>query len=101
MEKDLTHTDILNFLKTEKEFLRNEFGVVNIGLFGSFSRGKQRADSDIDMIVEFEENKKNIHSFFRLKRFLEKEFSKKVDLGLENTLKPVVKDKIKEDIIYA
>ena len=52
------------------------------------------------MIVEFEHSKKNIHSFFQVKRFLEKEFSREVDMGFENALKPVVRDKIKEKIIY-
>ena len=101
MEQYLSNKDILNFLKTEKAFLRNEFGVINIGLFGSYAKGTQRSDSDIDMVVEIEKSKKNIHSFLQLKRFLENEFSKKVDLGFEHTLKPIIKEKIKRDIIYA
>jgi predicted nucleotidyltransferase len=101
MENHLSHKEILNFLKTEKAFLRNEFGVINIGIFGSYAKESQRFDSDIDMVVEIEQSKKNIHSFLRLKRYLEKEFSKKVDLGFEHTLKPIIKDKIKGDIIYA
>jgi predicted nucleotidyltransferase len=101
MEQHLSNKDILNFLKNEKAFLRNEFGVINIGLFGSYAKETQRSDSDIDMVVEIEKSKKDIHSYLRLKRFLEKEFSKKVDLGFEHTLKPVIKDKIKGEIIYA
>ena len=101
MEKHLSHKDILNFLKTEKAFLRNEFGAINIGIFGSYAKGTQQPDSDIDMVVEIEKSRKDIHNFLRLKRFLEKKFSKKVDLGFEHTLKPSIKDKIKEDIIYA
>ena len=100
MEQHLSNKDILNFLKTEKAFLRNEFGVINIGIFGSYAKGTQRSDSDIDMVIEIEKSKKNIHSFMQLKRFLEKEFSKKVDLGFEHTLKPIIKEKIKGDIIY-
>ena len=101
MEPHLSHKDILNFLRNEKAFLRNEFGVINIGLFGSYAKGTPRSDSDIDMVVEIERSKKNIHSFMKLKRFLEKELSSKVDLGFENTLKPIIKEKIKGEIIYA
>ena len=101
MANNLTYEDILKLLRSERIFLRNEFGVVNIGLFGSYAKGTQEDDSDIDIVVEIEQSKKNIHSFLRLKRFLEKEFSKKVDLGFEYTLKPIIKDKIKRDIIYA
>jgi len=100
METHLSHKDILNFLRNEKTFLRNEFGVISIGLFGSYAKGTQQADSDIDMVVEIEKRKKNIHSFMKLKRFLEKELSSKVDLGFENTLKPIIKEKIKGEIIY-
>jgi predicted nucleotidyltransferase len=96
----MNNKEILEILRKEKTFLRNEFGVIKIGIFGSFAKGTQQADSDIDIVVEIEKNKKNIHIFLRLKRFLEKEFSKKVDLGLEHTLKPIIKDKIKEEIIY-
>ena len=101
MEQHLSNKDILNFLKSERAYLRDEFGVINIGLFGSYAKGTQRSDSDIDMVVEIEQSKKNIHTFMQLKRFLEKEFSRKVDIGLEHTLKPIIKEKIKGDIIYA
>ena len=66
-----------------------------MGVFGSFVQNKQTISSDIDMVVEFEKGRKNIHSFLQLKRFLEKELARKVDLGFENSLKPVVRDKIK------
>jgi len=101
VEQHLSNKDILNFLKTEKAFLRNEFGVINIGIFGSYAKGTPRSDSDIDMVVEIEKSKKNIHSFMKLNRFLEKELSSKVDLGFENTLKPIIKEQIKGEIIYA
>ena len=55
MKQQLSHKDILRLLKDEKTFLRNEFGVINIGLFGSYVKGNQRADSDIDLLVELKE----------------------------------------------
>ncbi|MFH1627111.1 MAG: nucleotidyltransferase domain-containing protein [Pseudomonadota bacterium] len=71
-----------------------------MGIFGSFAKEAQTASSDLDMVVEFEKSRKNIHSFLRLKRFLEKELSRKVDLGFEHSLKPVVRENIKKKIIY-
>jgi uncharacterized protein len=47
-----------------------------------------------------EQSKKNIHNFLRFKRLLEKELGIKVDIGLENTLKPVIREHIKKDILY-
>ena len=60
----------------------------------------QISSSDIDMVVELEKSRKNIHSFLQLKRFLEQELKRKVDIGFEHTLKPVIKDKIQKEIIY-
>ena len=92
--------EIVAYLKSNKSFLYDKFGVTRIGIFGSFVRGEQTRSSDIDIIVEIEKGRKNIHIFLQLKRFLEKELEKKIDLGFEHSLKPIVRDKIKEQIIY-
>ena len=92
--------EIVAYLKSNKSFLYDKFGVTRIGIFGSFVRGEQTRSSDIDIIVEIEKGRKNIHIFLQLKRFLEKELEKKIDLGFEHSLKPIVRDKIKGQIIY-
>ena len=56
MKQNLSHEDIIRLLKIEKKFLKNEFGVLNIGLFGSYVKGTQRLDSDIDLIVELKDS---------------------------------------------
>jgi len=71
-----------------------------MGIFGSFTRAEQTSASDIDIVIEMQKDKKNIHNFLNFKRLLEKEFGCKVDLGFENSLKPVVREKIKGKIIY-
>jgi hypothetical protein len=92
--------EIVAYLKSNKSFFYDKFGVTRMGIFGSFVRGEQTRSSDIDIIVEIEEGRKNLHIFLQLKRFLEKELEKKVDLGFEHSLKPIVRDKIKGQIIY-
>jgi predicted nucleotidyltransferase len=92
--------EIVAYLKKNKRFFYDRFGVTRMGIFGSFVRGEQTRSSDIDMIVEIEKGRKNIHSFLQLRRFLQKELAKKIDLGFEHSLKPTVRDKIKEQIIY-
>jgi predicted nucleotidyltransferase len=76
---------ILNFLRANKSLLRDRFGVVRLGVFGSFVNELQKASSDIDLIVEFEKGRKNIHDFLGLRRFLEHELSRTVDMGLEQS----------------
>jgi len=53
MNTKLSYREILDILRADKAYLSNEFGVINIGLFGSYAKGKQNVDSDIDLLVEF------------------------------------------------
>jgi len=92
--------EIIEYLRVNKEVLRAKFGVTRLGIFGSFARNRQRMSSDIDLVVEFEKGRKNIHAFLALKRFLEKEFARKVDIGFEHSLKPVVRENIRGRVLY-
>jgi predicted nucleotidyltransferase len=92
--------ELLSYLREKKPFLHKEFGVTRIGVFGSFVQGGQNTRSDIDLLVEFEKSKKSIHTFLQLRRLLEKELSREVDLGIEHSLKPIVRENIKGKIIY-
>ena len=95
-----TIDEIVMYLRDKKGLLYNRYGVTRMGIFGSFVQGDQTIASDVDMVVEFQNDRKNIHSFLNLKRFLEKELSIKVDLGFEHSLKPIVRENIKDKIIY-
>ena len=92
--------EIVEYLKKNKRLLYERFGVTKVGIFGSFVRGEQVVLSDIDMIVDIEKARKNIHSFLQLKRFLEKELERKIDLGFEHSLKPIIREKVREQVIY-
>jgi len=90
---------ILNFLRSHKDEMHKKFGLVKIGLFGSYIRGEQREDSDIDLVVEIESSNK-FRSFFGLKNYLEEHLQKKIDMGIENSVKPIVYKYIKHEIEY-
>lgn len=45
---------IIQFLKENKSFLLKEFGVTSISLFGSFARGDENEESDIDLLVDMQ-----------------------------------------------
>ena len=99
--ENLSTAEIIAYLKQNMPLLKERFGVTRIGIFGSFARGEQSSTSDIDMVVEMEQSRKNIHSFLRLKNFLEREMEREIDLGFEHSLKPAIKEKISKQIIYA
>lgn len=98
--ENLSLHDIVSKLRENKGFLREAFGVTRMGIFGSFARGEQGPFSDIDIVVEIEAAKKDIHSFLGLKRFLERETDRRIDLGFEHMLKPAVKERIRKQTIY-
>ena len=47
--------EILGILRQEKQYLQEHFGLVSIGLFGSYAKGTSSRGSDIDLLVEFRE----------------------------------------------
>ena len=98
--KVTTLEDIIGPLLEKKQFFYENFGVIRMGVFGSFTQGTQKDTSDIDIVVEIEKDKKNLHNFLKLKRMLESEFERSVDLGFEHTLKPAVREKLKGKITY-
>ena len=51
----ITEKDILDILQKAKRYLQEHFGLLSIGLFGSYFKGKQGPDSDIDLLVELSE----------------------------------------------
>lgn len=69
---------IIDFLKSRKEFLLKEYGVTAISLFGSFARGEETEESDIDFFVEFDEV--DFHKLSGLYIFLEESFQRKISL---------------------
>ena len=91
--------DILNYLKSNQEYYRNQFGVQFIGIFGSFARGEANEDSDIDILYKVEKDKKlSIFKYLKLNRQLEDFFNKKIDLVRDEKLKPQIKRYIQKDL---
>jgi len=96
-----TQQEILTFLQEHKEELFSRFKIRDMGLFGSFSRGEERVDSDIDLLVDFEENVTDLYTVkTALKTYLSHTFNRSIDLAREKYLKPYAKEQILKDVIY-
>ena len=76
------------------------FGVKRFGLFGSFLRGRQTDESDVDLLVEFENGQKSFDNFMRLSFFLEDLLERKVDLITPESLSPHIGPKILREVEY-
>ena len=96
----LNSDEILRRIKENRARIK-KFGVKKIGLFGSYISGKQRKESDIDIVVEFEEGKKTFDNYMELKFFLEELFNCKVDLVILESIKPELKQHILGSVKYA
>lgn len=100
MKEHLSKTDIINLIRNEKKFLKSEFGVLTIGLFGSYAKGEENADSDIDFLVELTEPR--FDWLAGLQIYMEKKFEKKIELVRKSSLvKSRFIKRVEKDIIYA
>ena len=96
-----TKKEILTFLQEHKEELLSRFHVSTIGLFGSFSRGEQHASSDVDILVDFDEEVKDFYAVkTALREYLSISFDRSIDLARQKYLKPYAKEQILKDVIY-
>ena len=65
-----------------KPRLEREYPISELGIFGSYARGEQRSDSDLDVLVAFEES------------------VTLVDLVTKDSLKPRIESRVTEDLVY-
>ncbi|MBI5181164.1 MAG: nucleotidyltransferase family protein [Nitrospirae bacterium] len=91
----------VEMLKKQEATIKKKYGVKKIGVFGSFAKGREKAGSDVDVLVEFEEGYKTFDNYMELKFFLEDLFSRRVDLVTIKALKPQLKEDILQEVIYA
>lgn len=62
------------------------FGARKIGVFGSFARGEETPDSDVDVYLEFAEGMKTYDNFFAIHELLENLFGRSIDLVTDGSL---------------
>jgi len=96
----MTTTDkIVKVLNEAKGRFNRTLGIKTLALFGSFARGEQTDKSDIDVLVDM--SKPSFDGYMDLKFFLEDRFKTKVDLVLEDTVKPLLRERIIREMIRA
>jgi len=93
--------DVLSLLRQNEPILKERFGIATIGIFGSYVRGEERVDSDVDVLVTFQRGKKTFENYMDCKFYLEDLFGKNVDLVIKDTLKERIKPYILQEIVYA
>ncbi|MBU0701931.1 nucleotidyltransferase family protein [bacterium] len=96
----VTIREIEEKIKKNLPAIKNQFKVIEMGIFGSVVRNEQTRKSDIDILVVLEDEHNDLFNFIRLKNYLEDLFHKKVDLVMKEGIKPRIKDKILKEVQY-
>ena len=94
-----TKKDILSLIRQHQTQIQ-AYGVKKLGLFGSFVRGEQHSDSDIDLLVEFEAGEKNFDNFIQLSFWLEELLGRPVELVTLESLSPCIRLHIMREVEY-
>jgi len=97
-EKELDAQTILDALEEHSEKLY-ELGARKIGLFGSFVRGEQKPESDIDILVTMASP--DYFAFTDVMFYLEDLFGRKVDLVPEKNVREELRPYIMSEVVYA
>jgi len=73
--------------------------VVRAGIFGSYARGEETKDSDIDILVEINDKKMSLLGYVKFKHLLENALGKEIDLVEYSTLHRLLRKRVlKEEI---
>ena len=95
MRKD----EVLKLLTQHKPELVRRFGITDLALFGSTARDEARADSDIDVLVEFD-GRSTAKRYFGVQFYLEDLLDCPIDLVQKSVVRPELKPYIEKDLIH-
>ena len=89
--------DILDSINESKVVI-SAFGVKSIGLFGSFVKNSATDNSDIDLLIDFNPNKKSFDNFMDLAFYLENLFGRKVEIITPQSLNKYIGPHILKEV---
>lgn len=93
-----TTSEILDILKTKKGELEKKYPISELGLFGSYARGDYNENSDIDILVDF--NDRIGIEFISLAHELEDTFHTKIDLVSRKGIQPKYLPFVEKNLIH-
>lgn len=91
--------EILNVLKSLAEIVKKNYHAEIIGIFGSFARGEEKDTSDIDVLVQFDDDA-SLFDLVGLADFLEEQFHIKVDIVPIDTIREEIKEDVLKEVVY-
>lgn len=89
--------DVLALLKSNRKQIKR-YRVKSLALFGSAARNRLRKNSDVDILVEFEES--TWANYIGLKLYLQDLLGREIDLVTPRALKPAMRSSVEKDLLY-
>ncbi len=98
----MNKTEVINILRKNKVVLRDNFSILKVGLFGSYSTDTYSESSDIDIIYELEEGRRmGLKDVYDLEIFFKELFKiQKIDLINSKYVNPIIGNEIEKTVIY-
>jgi len=98
----MNRNQVLKILAEHRERLATEFGIKSLALFGSVVRDEATLASDVDLLVEFDGRPVGLFHLSRTQQYLESILGvPKVDLVLQDSIKPALRERILREAIHA
>ena len=94
-----TFEEIKELIQKHKEEFRRQYGLKEIGIFGSYVRGEQGTESDLDLLIELEKPIGFV-KFMRLERALSELLEIQVEMVTKKALKPHIGKRILQEVRY-
>jgi hypothetical protein len=92
---------MIELLKMHKSELMERYGIRKIGVFGSYIRGENGGENDLDILVEFREDARiSLLDFIGIENDLSDLLGVKVDLVEKSALKPRIGKQILQEVVY-
>jgi len=92
-------SEILDQLRGMRHDLKEQYHIKNIGIFGSYSKKLQTEQSDLDLVVEFDEPI-GLMAFVHLKNRISNQLNINVDLVTPEGLHPLIRDQVMHEVVY-
>ncbi len=92
--------EIKQLLEEQKEHLAAEHGVTIVGVFGSYVRGDQDCDSDVDILIELERPPRiSLIGLVELEHYLSDVLGMKADVAIKENLRKRIGERILSEVI--
>ena len=95
-----TLTEVTEILLAQKPYLAEKYGVTEIGVFGSYVRGQQRPDSDVDILIELTRPPRiSLLGLVALEYHLTDTLGVKADIAIKKNLRKRIGRRILSEVV--